>query len=93
MPPGSFASEDIVRDVERVVLGPVEDMFRVLGAGQQGTGKEFSLAIQQGGWWLFADRLAGVFGGGEDGCLHGAGKGVEAAWAGRGGVLVTAGVG
>jgi hypothetical protein len=82
VPPASFGSEDIVGDVERVVLGPVEDMFRVLGAGQQGTGKEFSLAIQQGGWWVLADRLTGrdpgakryyeVFDGGEDGsgCWH-----------------------
>lgn len=64
VPPASFGSEDIVGDVERVVLGPVEDMFRVLGPGQQGTGKEFSLAIQQGGWWVLADRLTGRCNGG-----------------------------
>jgi hypothetical protein len=59
VPPVSFGSEDIVADVERVVLGPVEDMFCVLGAGPgQGRGKkEFSLAIQKGGWQVFSDRL------------------------------------
>lgn len=58
VPPASFSSEDILGDVERVVLGPVEDMFRTLGPGQEGTGrKEFSLAIQKGGWEVFTDRL------------------------------------
>jgi hypothetical protein len=57
VPPVSFGSEDIIADVERVVLGPVEDMFRVLVAGQGPGKKEFSLAIQKGGWQVFADRL------------------------------------
>jgi hypothetical protein len=57
VPPASFGSEDIIADVERVVLGPVDDMFRVLGEGQPGLKREFSLAIQRGGYKVFADRL------------------------------------
>lgn len=55
-PSNLFPPEDRIPAVNRVILGPVEDMFRRLGPG---TGKEFSLAIQQGGWFAFADRLKG----------------------------------
>ncbi|KAK4149687.1 hypothetical protein C8A00DRAFT_46737 [Chaetomidium leptoderma] len=50
-PPLNTSAED---KVERVILGPVEDMFRCLGPGP---GKHFSFAIQRGGWQVLADRL------------------------------------
>ncbi|KAK4041137.1 hypothetical protein C8A01DRAFT_15106 [Parachaetomium inaequale] len=53
-PPSTFPSSDVITDVDRLVLAPVEDMFRRLGPTQD---KEFALAIQRGGWQVFADRL------------------------------------
>ncbi|KAL2133779.1 hypothetical protein VTI74DRAFT_1716 [Chaetomium olivicolor] len=78
-PPHTFhADDDAVADVERVILGPVEGMFRRMGTGSD---KEFSLAIQRGGWEVFADRLTEqgdgaqrVFEGFEDGSYQ------ERAW-------------
>lgn len=70
----TYYPDDIIPDVERVVLGPVEDLFCALGVGE---GKEFELAIQMGGWRLLANQITGrdpgakeyfeVFDGGEDG--------------------------
>lgn len=54
VPPHQFRTEDLLGDVERVIFGPTEDIFRALGPGP---GKEFSFAIQHGGWQVFAKRL------------------------------------
>ncbi|KAH6635873.1 hypothetical protein F5144DRAFT_627994 [Chaetomium tenue] len=40
--------------IEHVIFGPIEDAFRRLGPGP---GKEFSLAVQRGGWEVFARWL------------------------------------
>ncbi|KAL2263993.1 hypothetical protein VTK26DRAFT_3777 [Humicola hyalothermophila] len=58
VPPEDFPladyDDDLLGAVERVVLAPIEDLFRALGPAR---GKDFSLAIQHGGWRVFADRL------------------------------------
>lgn len=45
---------DVLSEVERLFLQPVEDMFRSLCPE---TGKNFGLAIQRGCWQAFANRL------------------------------------
>lgn len=57
VPPVTFHSADIIADVERVDLGPVEDMFRRLGMGPGSVNKELSLAIQKSGWQAFPTWL------------------------------------
>ncbi|KXX83064.1 hypothetical protein MMYC01_200467 [Madurella mycetomatis] len=51
-PSGTMRSVDAV---ERVILGPVDDMFRQIGPGPE---KEFSLAVQRGGWTVLAEHFA-----------------------------------
>jgi hypothetical protein len=59
VPPPSFQSTDVIGSVEQVVLGPIEDMFRrMMQRDQGGSTKEFSLAIQRGGWQVIVDRAA-----------------------------------
>jgi hypothetical protein len=59
VPPASFQSTHVIGDVERVILGPVEDMFRRMRLNDlDGSTKDFSLAIQRGGWQVMVDRAA-----------------------------------
>ncbi|KAK4143159.1 uncharacterized protein C8A04DRAFT_12584 [Dichotomopilus funicola] len=52
-PPDGNGGPDIRGAVETLFIHPIEDVFRTLGPAP---GKEFSLAIQQGGWKVFAQR-------------------------------------
>lgn len=51
-PPGAMRSVDAV---ERVILGPVDDMFRQIDPKPE---KKLSLAVQRGGWWVLAEHFA-----------------------------------
>ncbi|KAH6838563.1 hypothetical protein B0I37DRAFT_419495 [Chaetomium sp. MPI-CAGE-AT-0009] len=52
--PASSDSERVLAAVEHVILAPIEAAFRRLGPGPD---KEFSLAVQRGGWELLAEWL------------------------------------
>jgi len=54
-PPHTVAVEDRVPLVDRHILAPLEDMFRQIGPAP---GKEFTVAIQGAGWYMFLEREA-----------------------------------
>lgn len=61
-PPHTWQTDNVLRDVDTVILGPIEDMFRQLNPTEE---KDFSLAIQRGACfalpYCLPDRCAGIF--------------------------------
>lgn len=58
-PPGMGPRHDGISYVERVILGPVEDMLRSL---EPGPGKEFKIAIQHGAWYVLLRKYYSLYG-------------------------------
>ncbi|KAK2613238.1 hypothetical protein N8I77_000162 [Diaporthe amygdali] len=53
------AQDDVISEVESIILGPVEDMLRLLDPR---SGKEFNVAIQTGAWRILLNKYNKLYG-------------------------------
>lgn len=58
-PPSLGAQDDGISYVESIILGPVEDMLRLL---EPGPSKEFNVAIQKGAWFVLLNKYNKLYG-------------------------------